>query len=117
MSKMINVTEEVNEKTERQRQTQTPQMPTVKEFTSAKMTEGFNFLGKKFGDGKHYLELRKELVSAKANKSKLAQRIGNVIIEQINSEQYSYDVPSELVVQVQEVESYIKELEGKLKNG
>ena len=106
-----NITNEVNQ------ETQVKQMPTIKEFASAKMSEGFNFLGNKFGQGKKYVELRKDLITAKSKRNKIAQEIGLFVIKEYKQGNIFDNIPDDFILEAERVDKEIETIERMLANG
>ena len=108
---MKNITNEVNTANQEKK------MPTFKEFASAKMSEGFNFLGDKFGQGKKYVELRKDLITAKSKRNKIAQQIGLYVIKEYKQGNIFDNIPDDFILEAERVDKEIETIERMLANG
>ena len=74
---MRNITNEANQKPREK------EMPTIMEFGSAKLREGFDALGNRFNDGKTKAKLKLETLEVDAELRNLATKIGRDVLKQI----------------------------------
>ena len=74
---MKNITTEANTRPREK------EMPTIMEFGSAKLREGFDALGSRFNNGKTKAKLKLEILEADAELRKLATKIGRDVLKQI----------------------------------
>ena len=86
---------------EAQKEQERNAMPTVKDFASAKISEGFNFLGKKFGQGSRIVGLKKDLLVAEsALSAKLARQIGLDVIDRVAQGERHIKIPPEVIAEI-----------------
>lgn len=109
-----NITEESNAM---QAQRQQPPMPSTTEFVGAKISQGFDFLGAKFGQGKKLVELKKELISTEGKlNSTLAKEIGKYVIEEAINGNNDINIPLTYINQIRELNLKITQLQEEIKN-
>ena len=99
---MENITEESKKMLEDYHKQPPQQMPTIKEFSKAKIKEGLTFLWQTFEKGKHRLSLEKQLLSAKAQQAILAKKIGQTVIQKVKDGD-PIIIPDEMLVEAQSI--------------
>ena len=113
---MKNITEEANSIQEQKTQ-MTSTMPSTGEFVGAKLAQGFNFLGTKFGQGKKLVELKKDLITTEGKlNSTLAKEIGKYVIEEATKGNADILIPLTYINQVHELNQRIAQLQEEIKN-
>ena len=112
---MKNITEEANA-IQAQKQQQA-QMPSTSEFVGAKISQGFDFLGTKFGQGKKLVELKKDLMTTEGKlNSTLAKEIGKYVIEEATKGSNDILIPLTYINQIRELNQKIVQLQEEIKN-
>jgi len=93
------------------------EMPSVAEFTGAKLSGAFNTIGAKFGQGAKIVSLKKDLVvtEGKLNKS-LAREIGAYVIEQVVNGRDTIVVPQEFIERIEDLLEQIDVLKEEISN-
>ena len=99
---MENIMEESKKMLEDYHKQPPQQMPTIKEFSKAKIKEGLTFLWQTFEKGKHRLSLEKQLLSAKAQQAILAKKIGQTVIQKVKDGD-PIIIPDEMLVEAQSI--------------
>lgn len=107
---MKNITEESN------KNISCENMPTIKNFTAAKLNEGFNIIGTKFGQGKRILELKKSLLATESKlNNTLAKKIGQDIIMQVSNNE-RINISDENISEIIELKEKIRNIKLELNN-
>lgn len=111
---MKNITQESEDISNQMNQ----QMPTIKDFASAKLADGFNIIGTKFGQGAKKLNLKKDLITKQAQlNNTLAKQIGTFVIGEINNgNTHDISIPQDFVDNVLSLQSEIDGLKFRFKN-
>ncbi len=109
---MMKYAEDVTEVTPEEKK----EMPTTKEFVSAKLSSGFNFMGKKFGQGAKLVTLKKDLAFAEGQLNTLAKEIGKNAIEQVLNGADVVQVPETYKQEAFDIKLQIDRLREEIKN-